>query len=826
MALVLGVTSAITSAFAQTGTAVVFGESVPSLTWDASLDSTVIGYYVKSGPVGGMTTNIFDAGTNTLAKIAGLTPGKTNFIFVTAYTAKRVESDPSNWVYYYPLSAGESATNSGGDNSALSTGGPSVTLGSPQNDSAFTNISELAVTVVAVANTAGATIARIEFFDDATKLGETTGDGAFSWNPVAPGPHVLWAKATDTLGGTGQSSSRVITVYSFASGDLTPPSVVLATAAGASDFLVGLPVALSANASAGNGTISRVEFYANNALIAAVAGPSPCAATWIPSTEGVCVLRARAYTAANYTNDSSPVSVTAYSGFIRHAPKVSLVNPTNGASLDYGLPVTLEASATTTDPSIGVSRVEFNVDGNYLGSASSAPYVMAWPHPAKGKHAVWAKAYDRFGTSALSATNAVAIQSAEVVLNLHFDGDTRDSSSNNLPTVAYGGLNFVRGVRNQAGQFASNSYVAINDVAPLAFTDLDFTVEAWINANSLPTDGRACVWSHDNRDAGGLWLVLSGNAVALGWADAASAALPMASNEWHHIAAVRQGDTLSLYADGSRLTTAPCAGSLPTSANPAQVGAYGGSNGFSGLIDELKITLGQAAYAGATYPFNPPPTVTLASPTDGKAVTPDTIHLAANAAAAASVARLEILTNNVTMLTTNTAGLLYDWVNPATGTYAIQAVVLDALGASASSAVVSLTVESVAVPPLNDPPVGADAIRPAATFTGPSDLRVEGQPVTTNVVSGSSSPVLVWQASPEPSLAGYYLNFGPVGGATNRSSMGKLTTTRLSDLGTGTNYFFFVTAYQDSGVVSEPSNVLVYHPLSVPQKTTLTIPGQ
>lgn len=819
MVLVIGVTSAITGVSAQAAPAVVSGELIPSLTWDASFDRTVTGYYVKYGPVGGMITNVFDAGTDTSARIVGLSPGQTNFIFVTAYGTQRVESDPSNYIYYYPRGTA-------GGSPSVSGAGPSVTLGSPLSGSAFTNISGLAITAAAVVNATGATIARIEFYDGTTKLGETPGDGAINWSPVVPGSHALWAKATDSLGRTGQSPSSPITVYSFANGDLSRPSVVLTSPVGGADLPVGQSVTLSADAGAGDGTISRVEFYGNGALLAIATGPNPRTATWIPWAEGSCVLLARAFTAANYANDSSPVNVNFYSGTIKHPPLISVVSPTNGASLDYGRSVTLEAIASDPNTGGAVAWVEFYVDGNYLGNASAAPYLMPWANPAKGKHAVYARVYNRIGSSAFSVTNIVRIQSSEVVLNLRFDGDSRDSSSNNLATAAHGPVAFVRGMRNQAGQFSANSYVAINDVAPLALANQDFTVEAWINASSLPSRGRACVWSHDNQEAGGLWLTFSGNAVALGWTDTASAALPMTSNEWHHIAAVRETDTLSLYADGARLTTAPCVGTYPASANSALVGAYRGSNSFSGLIDELKITVGQAVYAGATYSYSPPPTVTLTGLPEGKVATSDTLHLAATATAAAGVARLEILTNNVAMLTTNAGGLVYDWVNPAAGTYAIQAVVLDALGASANSAIASLTVDTIEMPPPSDPPVVADAIRPAATFAGPSDLRVEGQPMSESVVSGSSKPMLVWQASPEPSLAGYYLNFGLVGGATNRTSLGKLTSFRLSDLAAGTNYFMFVTAFQDSGAVSEPSNVLLYHPLGVPQKTTLSIPAQ
>ena len=51
-------------------------------------------------------------------------------------------------------------------------------------------------------------MAKVEFFNGATKLGEdTTAPYSFTWSGVAPGTYTLTARATDNLGGTTTSAA-------------------------------------------------------------------------------------------------------------------------------------------------------------------------------------------------------------------------------------------------------------------------------------------------------------------------------------------------------------------------------------------------------------------------------------------------------------------------------------------------------------------------------------------------------------------------------------------------------------------------------------------
>jgi Fibronectin type III domain len=69
---------------------------VGSLNWDASPDTSVVGYAIYYGTNSGNYTTRIDAGTNTAELIPGLVPGTKYYFIVTAYNAAAVESTPSN----------------------------------------------------------------------------------------------------------------------------------------------------------------------------------------------------------------------------------------------------------------------------------------------------------------------------------------------------------------------------------------------------------------------------------------------------------------------------------------------------------------------------------------------------------------------------------------------------------------------------------------------------------------------------------------------------------------------------------------------------------
>jgi len=70
---------------------------------------------------------------------------------------------------------------------------------------------------------------------------------------------------------------------------------------------------------------------------------------------------------------------------------------------------------------------------------------------------------------------------------------------------------------------------------------------------------------------------------------------------------------------------------------------------------------------------------------------------------------------------------------------------------------------------------------------------------------------LEWDANTEPDIKGYRLYYGPASGNYTRSlDAGNNTTADLPELVAGLTYYFVVTAYNEAGLESPPSNEVVF----------------
>jgi len=78
---------------------------------------------------------------------------------------------------------------------------PAVSITSPANNASFTTGST--VTINANATDSDGTVAKVEFFQGTTKLGEDlTTPYAFAWTSVPAGNYSITVKATDNIGAT------------------------------------------------------------------------------------------------------------------------------------------------------------------------------------------------------------------------------------------------------------------------------------------------------------------------------------------------------------------------------------------------------------------------------------------------------------------------------------------------------------------------------------------------------------------------------------------------------------------------------------------------
>lgn len=224
-----------------------------------------------------------------------------------------------------------------------------------------------------------------------------------TWTPVSAGTYSIVARATDNVGNQVISSANTVTVIPN-----QPPSVTLTAPSSAVTLPNGTALALGANATDIDGTVTSVIFLANGIQIAS-AGSAPYTGTWLPSAAGTYNIIARATDNSGNVTDTAAVAVTVLPNV---PPVVSITSPSNGTTVRVNSATTITASATDSDGSI--ANVQFSVNGSQVGSASGTPFTVAWTPAAEGVYRLTAVATDNAGATTTSATVFVVASSTSL----------------------------------------------------------------------------------------------------------------------------------------------------------------------------------------------------------------------------------------------------------------------------------------------------------------------------------------------------------------------------------------------------------------------------
>ena len=284
---------------------------------------------------------------------------------------------------------------------------PSTAITSPVANAVLSGTVSIAATA---SDAAGVT--NVEFDVDGTLLANsTTAPYRASWDTTSAGngAHTLTTRATDAAGLVGASAGVVVTVNNGGPPpppDTTPPTIALTSPA--TGAIVSGSVAITA-AATDNVGVTRVEFYIDNVLLSATSS-SPYSASWNSSSasNATHTIGARAYDAAGNVGSATAVSVTVNNAGPGDTtpPTVSISTPANGATVSGT--ATIAASASDN---VGVTRVEFYVDGTLLQTIAAAPYTAAWntTTASNASHSLTAKAYDAAGNVGASAAVSVTV---------------------------------------------------------------------------------------------------------------------------------------------------------------------------------------------------------------------------------------------------------------------------------------------------------------------------------------------------------------------------------------------------------------------------------
>ena len=208
------------------------------------------------------------------------------------------------------------------------------------------------------------------------------------------GVHAIVAKAYDAAGHTGYSAPISVTVANV---DTAPPATIITSPSGGVTASGTISVAAAASDNVG---VTRVEFLVDD-VVSTVSTASPYTKTLDTTrlSNGPHSIAARAYDVAGNSGTSARVSISVNN--VQKETTSPIV--TIAAATDSKGAVTASASATDN---VGVTRVEFYVDGKLNTSDNTAPYTASFRLNGSpgSRHSVFARAYDAAGNVGTSSS--------------------------------------------------------------------------------------------------------------------------------------------------------------------------------------------------------------------------------------------------------------------------------------------------------------------------------------------------------------------------------------------------------------------------------------
>jgi hypothetical protein len=181
---------------------------------------------------------------------------------------------------------------------------PSVALTQPASGATFT--APATVALAATATDSDGTVAKVEFFNGATKVGEdTTAPYSFNWTGVPVGSYSLTARATDNLGARTTSAARTITVTSANS----PPTASITSPAIGATFPWHSNINITATAADSDGSVVKVEFF-DGATRLGEDTTAPYSFRWKNVPSGSHSLAVKATDNGGLTTTSATVGIT------------------------------------------------------------------------------------------------------------------------------------------------------------------------------------------------------------------------------------------------------------------------------------------------------------------------------------------------------------------------------------------------------------------------------------------------------------------------------------------------------------------------------------
>lgn len=516
-----------------------------------------------------------------------------------------------------------------------------------------------------------------------------------SW---ADGDHSLKIKATDV---GGNVSTKIIDPISI---DNSLPTVTLTAPANLASVQGTASVSATA---ADNIAIAKVEFFVDGAL----AGSdlvSPYSINWntVGLTQGAHTVQAKATDIAGNVGASAIANVTVNNGAVDTTlPTVSISAPAVNAFVKG----TVSFDANATD-NVGVTLVEFIVDGILKGSDTTSPYSYSFntASVADGIRSLTVKAYDAVGNVRTSTARSITIDNElpSVSLSAPANGD------NLKGTVAVSAVAADNAGVVKVEFYVDGSMVSSDSAAPYSF-----------NLNTaLQSDGSHVLTARAYDAAGNVRMSAAINAIVDNAAPSVSITNPLSGAVVNGVVSVEAGASdnigvaqVAFTIDGvlkKTLATSPYAYNWDTATmsngNHTILITASDAAGNSASVSE-NVLVAQAINSLA---------VDINGLSDGVTVK-GSVNLDLSANATGGIGQVVLLIDGVAKLTKTSAPFAYAWDTTLmpNGSHTVLATILDLLGGSAQTSF-NVTVDNEAPTTVVLSPAAAAPVKGTISVSG------------------------------------------------------------------------------------------------------------
>jgi YD repeat-containing protein len=653
-----------------------------------------------------------------------------------------------NTQYFYRVRATNTGGNSAYSNEASAATGnqlPSVSLTAPANGTSHT--APASVTLTATAADADGGVAKVEFYQGATKLGEDTSSPySFTWSNVPAGSYSLTARAVDTNGAQATSPAAAVTVVPL------PTVTVSATDAGASEqgpdagtFTVSRTgatgAALTVNYTVGGTATGATDYASVGTSVTIPAGAASQVVTVMPVDDAAVESGGETVTltlAANaaYTLGTPSSATVDIADNDTTPPSVSIATPANGTAFNAYATINITANASDPDPGGSVVKVEFFQGATKLGEDAAAPFAFSWANVAPGNYSLTAKATDNAGATTTSGAVNITVSLPTVTVSATDAAASEQGPDAGAFTVSRtGGTVTALTVNYTVGGTATGG----SDYAALSGS---VTIPAGAASQVVtvtPVDDAAVEGGET------VTLTLAANAAYTTGASN-SASVTITSNDFNppsvsltspaFNAFFHWPATVTLTADASTTNPNGSISKVEFFQNNVKLGEdttapysfvwTGAPAAFYQLKAKATDNLGLTTTSNVVnITVYAPPSVSIQSPAALSVFTaPASITVDANVNDPMNdLAWVSFSANGAQIGQDSTAPFSIEWNNVQAGTYHLVATVMDGGGSTFDSSVVTITVGSA-------PSVEVRSPEPGSAFTAPASITIEADAVS------------------------------------------------------------------------------------------------